>query len=106
MFICDRCLRATFQNPPRFSKSSGRCEWCEQTELCSDIQSGELLRKPKSTELTTIENIRVGDRVQWFSPHCEGTVADVDYCTIQIRWDDGSVSNCQKADGFIGWKAL
>jgi hypothetical protein len=37
--------------------------------------------------------IRVGDRVKWASnQHERGTVIDVDYAAVKVRWDDGVVS--------------
>jgi hypothetical protein len=54
----------------------------------------------------TIEDIKRGDRVVWFSPRVEGEVIDVDYRSVQIRWDDGTHSIQPKADGFIGWMLL
>lgn len=45
MFICDDCLTKKFQNKPRYGKSAGPCELCEQYRLCSDIQSGLLIKR-------------------------------------------------------------
>lgn len=50
MFICDDCLTKKFRNEPRLFKSRGPCELCEQYRLCSDIQSGQLLRKPQCAD--------------------------------------------------------
>jgi hypothetical protein len=52
----------------------------------------------------TMADVQIGDKTEWFSPRCEGIVVDVDYCSVQIRWDDGTTSIQAKADGFIGWK--
>jgi hypothetical protein len=54
----------------------------------------------------TIEGVKAGDMVVWFSPRIEGKVEDVDYSSIKIRWDDGTASIERKADGFIGWGLL
>ena len=54
----------------------------------------------------TMNDIKVGDRVVWFSPRIEGTIADVDYSSVQIQWDDGKSSIITKCHGFIGWKVL
>jgi len=54
--------------------------------------------------MSTMADVKVGDRVIWFSPREEGTVVDVDYCAVKIEWDGGGHSIERKADGFIGWK--
>ena len=54
----------------------------------------------------SIEDVTIGDRVEWLSPGEQGTVVDVDYCAIQIQWDDGGNSIERKADGFVGWRLL
>ena len=59
-----------------------------------------------SPKLLTINDVRIGDRVEWISPRETGTVVDVDYCAIKIQWDDGKTSIERKADGFVGWKLL
>lgn len=55
---------------------------------------------------TTIHEVTVGRRVVFFEPLMEGTIEDVDYCSIKIRWDDGLSSILRKADGFVGWGVL
>jgi hypothetical protein len=54
----------------------------------------------------TIQDVKVGDRVVWFSPRMEGRVDDADYSSIKIQWDDGTASIERRADGFIGWGLL
>lgn len=54
----------------------------------------------------TMDDVKIRDRVEWLSPREEGTVIDVNYCSVQIRWADGKTSIARKADGFIGWKVL
>jgi hypothetical protein len=53
--------------------------------------------------MMTIAQVKIGDRVVWFSPRCEGTVIDCDFCNIQIAWDDGVHTIASKGDGFVGW---
>ena len=54
----------------------------------------------------TIEEVKIGDRVEWFLPRETGTVIDVNYSSIKIRWDAGEFSIHTKSEGFSGWKVL
>jgi hypothetical protein len=42
MFICDECLKKSFENDNSFSKSNGPCEVCGQKAVCNSIPSSEL----------------------------------------------------------------
>lgn len=53
--------------------------------------------------MTTIHDVKVGQKVVWLSPRVRGVVEEVDDYTVKIRWDDGKTSTERKADGFIGW---
>lgn len=50
MFICDPCLKKSFENEPSFGKSYGRCEFCEKPKVCNDIPSRHLINKKVKTK--------------------------------------------------------
>ncbi|HKT90113.1 MAG TPA: hypothetical protein VJQ59_16830 [Candidatus Sulfotelmatobacter sp.] len=68
--------------------------------------SDELFACQKTVRPLTIEDVKIGDRVEWISPRAKGIVIDVDYCSIKIEWGDGKTSIQPKGDGFVGWKVL
>jgi preprotein translocase subunit YajC len=49
----------------------------------------------------TINDVRIGDRIRSKINGVEGTVEDVDYTSLKVRWDDGTASISRKIDGWV-----
>jgi hypothetical protein len=55
--------------------------------------------------MSAAKRLKPGDRVRWSyeGDVSDGTVAEVGYCAVKVRWDDGVVSTYQfDGDGTAG----
>ena len=53
--------------------------------------------------MTTIQDVYLGQRVRSTVDASHGRVIDIDYASINVRWDDGGYSIFAKRDGFVGF---
>ena len=50
MFVCNECLQKRFTNGESMFKSRGRCEICEESKVCNEIQSSRLVVRRQEGE--------------------------------------------------------